>query len=392
MPFWGWLPIALACATTVGCLLLPSRPQKGHRDKQDIVSAEKEKAAPAHITDVHFLRRALSHLGAVANVMLILRTAPERRSVARSDDFSANEYLMLLKHRDKCVFFVGAVDMGLTVFLLGAFPQHFFIWHTVRVVPLYIVRGVRYKTINYHSFLLDFCYFYNAALLYFLWFDRTNHALFRGLWAFGFGSLLGAVAGFHNSLVFHSLDKLTSVCFHLSPALVLWSMRWYGPDTLTRLSGQEFAVCPPGSNTARWWDTPDHSSGGDCALSLPSTLLDGSKLHLVWATLFYVYVFVIKDNLVENFAYMIKKKGSLVWRVCSPFKHHLVQKAMYMVLHFSLSLVFALPGPWFFKHFWLGSAAIFAMMLTSVWNGAEWYIDYHPLHYHDNVVEKAKRL
>ena len=184
------------------------------------------------------------HLDSIVNAMMVLGTAPERRRVyAHVEDFSTTEYIDMLKFRDKLVYFFGCVDMGITVFLLGAFPQHFFVWHTMRAIPLYIVRGLRYKTINYHSFLLDFCYWYNAALIYFLWFDRTNYALFRALWAFGFGSLLAAVAGFHNSLVFHKLDKLTSVCFHLSPALVLWSMRWYGPDTLTGMA--EFAVCPP---------------------------------------------------------------------------------------------------------------------------------------------------
>ena len=105
-------------------------------------------------------------------------------------------------------------------------------------------------------------------------------------------------------------------------------------------------------------------NSADCELSLLPTLLNGAMLHSAWAVLFYLYVFVLRDNLVENFAYMIKEEGSLVCRVCSPFEHHLVQKAMYMLLHFSLSLLFALPGTLFLRYFWAGSAAIFAMMLV----------------------------
>lgn len=44
--------------------------------------------------------------------------------------------------------------------------------------------------------------------------------------------LLWSIVAFRNSLVFHSLDMLTSHFLHLYPACVSWSQRWAPPPVL----------------------------------------------------------------------------------------------------------------------------------------------------------------
>jgi hypothetical protein len=47
--------------------------------------------------------------------------------------------------------------------------------------------------------------------------------------AFNTGPLAWSTLTFRNSLVFHDLDKSTSVMLHLGPALVSWALRWHTP-------------------------------------------------------------------------------------------------------------------------------------------------------------------
>lgn len=320
------------------------------------------------------------HMSSFIGVLLLIGTAPERHPLPPADHFTLSVNINILRHRDKLGFFIGVVDMGLSIFFVGKFPQYFYLWHTFRAVLLFVIRGARYYTIDYHSFLLDFCYYANAILVYWLFFDRENHSLFEALWGFAFGNLIAAVGAFNNALIFHKLDKLTSVLFHLSPSLVLWSLRWYGP---VHPDGVPlFAICPTG--------IPIHSER--CTLSLGSTMFNAAAVHLAWAVFFYVYVFVIRGNLVENFAMLIQQEGSLVHRFCAPFRHHLAQKAAYMALHFSLSVLFVIPAALAFDYFYLSCLYIFSMMLLSVWNAAGFYLQYMPLRYETNLVNKAKIL
>ena len=82
---------------------------------------------------------------------------------------------------------------------------------------------------KFHYFLFDFCYFTNILLLIYLWLIPPG--LFAGnmfvvLFCFANGPLLWAVALWRNSLVFHSVDKMTSMFIHISPALTVTTLRW----------------------------------------------------------------------------------------------------------------------------------------------------------------------
>lgn len=43
------------------------------------------------------------------------------------------------------------------------------------------------------------------------------------------GPLACSVPAWRNSLVFHDLEKITSIYIHVFPALLLYSIRWYQP-------------------------------------------------------------------------------------------------------------------------------------------------------------------
>merc|ERR1711915_566167 len=102
------------------------------------------------------------------------------------------------------------------------------IWVHISSYILYIYTWgyIEYSALNEHLFMLDFCYFMNFSVVlqttlfpsYVLWF-KANYVLCMGC-------LMLAIVVWQNSLVFHSLDKLTSFFLHAFPPLTMHLLRW----------------------------------------------------------------------------------------------------------------------------------------------------------------------
>lgn len=110
--------------------------------------------------------------------------------------------------------------------------------------------------------MLDFCYYANALFLINIFVLPNSTALFMVNFCFSNGPLLlvrcsflsfhcssaldelrldnlllaalarQALVAWRNSLVFHDLDKVTSVFLHALPSLLSWCWRWHGMRTL----------------------------------------------------------------------------------------------------------------------------------------------------------------
>ena len=99
-------------------------------------------------------------------------------------------------------------------------------WYYTIKAPIMIgTRFFVYKNKAWHWFLMDFCYFVNTALLVYLWI-YPDTIFFSLVFSLCNGPLLFALIIFGNTLVFHSLDKTTSILIHLSPAICTYVIRW----------------------------------------------------------------------------------------------------------------------------------------------------------------------
>lgn len=72
------------------------------------------------------------------------------------------------------------------------------------------VRWYKYHKIGFHYFLADLCYFVNLLMIMVIWFFPQSKRLFIATFCLGMGNNAVAIAMWRNSLVFHSLDKVTS--------------------------------------------------------------------------------------------------------------------------------------------------------------------------------------
>ena len=86
-----------------------------------------------------------------------------------------------------------------------------------------------------HYFLIDFCYFTCVACMIAVMIFVAKpqsvdmyQTVFQTVFAMANGPVLGALIVWRNSLVFHSIDKITTVYIHCLPSLLMWCWRWYG--------------------------------------------------------------------------------------------------------------------------------------------------------------------
>lgn len=111
--------------------------------------------------------------------------------------------------REKVSFIAGVLNIFISGYLVGAFPEYFHLWYTAQLCYFYPVRFYTYHKRGYHYFLVDLCYFVNLLLLLVIWVFPHSRRLFIAAFCLAFGNNAVAIAMWKNSLVFHSLDKVT---------------------------------------------------------------------------------------------------------------------------------------------------------------------------------------
>jgi len=124
---------------------------------------------------------------------------------------------------------------------MGAHPDLIAPFYSIKAMILISTRFYSYKKLNWHYFLFDFCYFANLVLLLNLYFYPQSALLFVLIFGMANGPLCWAVPMWKNSMVFHSLDKVTSVFIHIGPSIVTYCIRWH-PKLFPNHS-----VCPDGN-------------------------------------------------------------------------------------------------------------------------------------------------
>lgn len=80
-------------------------------------------------------------------------------------------------------------------------------------------------------FLLDYCYASNIICLLYLWYAPDSTFLWTVSYCSAHGPLAVSVAAWRNSLVLHSVDKMTSVFIHMTPPIVFHTIHFLLSDT-----------------------------------------------------------------------------------------------------------------------------------------------------------------
>lgn len=264
--------------------------------------------------------------------------------------------------RDKIAFTVGTMDLFVSAYWLGARPSTFYKLYSIKVLLLLLIRWVYYRTKRWHYYMFDLCYVVQVILLLHLWVFPTSITLAKVSFAFAMGPLLWSILAFRNSLVYHSLDKVTSLFLHFFPACVVWANRFHPSETLQRAFAEDPAFA------AHW----------ESATSWELSVLPMAP-YLVWSLLYGLKIFVISSKKIEQrqyetlFHYVTSRKGlfSTVVLRFSPRARPLA----YLGLHMALTQTVMLLNTLWWSNRSAASMAIMAAFGLASWHGANFYFD-----------------
>ena len=111
--------------------------------------------------------------------------------------------------REKLSFIAGVLNIFISGYLIGAHPELFYYWFTAQLCYFMPIRYYTYHKRGYHYFLADMCYFVNLLLFLTIWIAPQSKRLFISTYCLAYGNNAVAIAMWRNSMVFHSLDKVT---------------------------------------------------------------------------------------------------------------------------------------------------------------------------------------
>ncbi|KAI9248412.1 hypothetical protein BY458DRAFT_526548 [Sporodiniella umbellata] len=278
--------------------------------------------------------------------------------------------------RDKISFVVGVGNACVAPVVAIRYPQHIPVYYSVQIVILLLLRYVIYRSKRWHYFVFDMCYFANLMTLLLLWAWPGSVPLLIATFAMTNGPVAWAIITWRNSLVFHSLDKVTSVFIHIFPPLVCYCLRWM-PNLL-----KDF-YC---DNHQRVTDYRDRQYPAFQALhTVPLTqlVLYSTLAYALWQALYYVFIMVGQKQKVDaglrltSYSWLLNdtqgKRGFI--QKSAFFFGERYKLPMFMLLQLVYHVVTAMPTYFLYRHFWLHTTFLIAMFAVSVWNGANYYIE-----------------
>ncbi|MBW0545762.1 hypothetical protein O181_085477 [Austropuccinia psidii MF-1] len=261
--------------------------------------------------------------------------------------------------REKTSFFFGVQNVLITALLLAFWPEYIPLSYTLQAAYYLPLRIYTYRRLAYHYFLFDLCYVINGLCLVFLWFFPSNVLLFEACYGLSHGPSAIAIATWRNSLVFHSVEKVTSLFIHIYPAIVFTVIRHFYPNASRRypaLIGLE-------------------------SISLSRTLIICSTIYITWQTLYYRFVIVARAQKIAqegrptSFTYLLNSKTGLISKLLRSVKPEWRANG-FMIAQFIYTLVTMLPSLlWFYQSKTLSGLFLWFMFSVSVWNGASFYME-----------------
>merc|ERR1712240_220425 len=144
---------------------------------------------------------------------------------------------------DKLSFTFGVLCICGSEWLALRHADWFPLYYYAIMTMLLVWRLITYSKDKHQLFMLDFCYFVNLSVALQTAFFPTDLNSFKANYALCMGPLMFAIIVWKNSLVFHSLDKLTSFFLHAFPPITVHLLRWglipspyHFPDTTMSFS------------------------------------------------------------------------------------------------------------------------------------------------------------
>ncbi|KJZ75661.1 hypothetical protein HIM_04818 [Hirsutella minnesotensis 3608] len=271
--------------------------------------------------------------------------------------------------REKISFIFGVMNIFISGYLIGGSPQNFHLWYTAQLVYFMPIRFFTYHRQGYHYFLADLCYFVNVLLSLSIWVFPDSKRLFMAAYCLAFGNNAVAIIMWRNSLVFHSLDKVTSLFIHIMPCATLHCI---------------VHLLPPEVQKTRFpaiWTIKNSNPGSPTAYANVVSMLAWSTIpYALWQLAYYFLITVRRREKIAagrptSFTYL-RQSYSKTWigRLVLSLPDRLHEPA-FMMIQYSYAVLTMLPCPLWFSNRHASSAFLFTVFAWSIYNGSTYYID-----------------
>lgn len=271
--------------------------------------------------------------------------------------------------REKISFICGVLNIFITGYLIGAYPEYMHLWYSWQVLYFMPIRYYTYHKRGMHYFVADLCYFVNFLLMGSLWLFPGSKRLFISAYCLAFGNNAVAIIMWRNSLVFHSFDKVTSLFIHIMPCATLHCIvHLCNPEHQRERFPAVYAIkhSPPGSPTAY--------------ANLVSMLAWSTIPYAVWQLSYYFFITVRRREKIAagrptSFTWL-RKSYSKAWigRLVLSLPDSL-QESAFMLIQYSYAVATMLPCPLWFYSRWASATFLMVVFIWSIHNGSTYYID-----------------
>jgi len=285
---------------------------------------------------------------------------------------------------DKSAVTIGIVVLCVTEFFLLRMPENMYMWYTALIFPLLAIRFAMYHRMKWHFFMLDFCYLCQFLLLFYLFGQQyifpaeKSSALFKLVFGLSTGPLAWGTVVWKNKLVFHDLDKLTSVFIHVYPPLVTYCLRWYPR------AGDFHTICGSEENS--------------CELSFREGLMNPFYLYVYWQIAYYVKTEFLDrkklasdKDLMTSLRWMTEKEPHPVYKWCRARGYKGSGVTLLVFVQFCYTIATVVPAMIFFSHFWLHTAFLLFVFLCIIWGGASYYFEVFSESYSKRLQQKRDK-
>lgn len=244
--------------------------------------------------------------------------------------------------------------------IIGKYPQYFHIYYSLLFLLLMPIRLYTYWKKNFQFFLADLCYYVNALMMVFIWvFPQSKH-LYMVCFSFTFGTLSFAVITWRNSLVLHSIEKITSSFIHIIPPVTLFVITH---EISPEFKEQRF----PGAAKVTSWNTING-------------ILWTSFYYLIWQSFYHYFItyrgkLQISKGRVNSFSWLRKSYarkpiGKFVNNLPEPFP-----VIAFTLIQYGYQLGTMLLCPLWLKYKRLASIFLGYIFIVAAYNGATYYVD-----------------
>ncbi|KAH8652541.1 hypothetical protein BX600DRAFT_516566 [Xylariales sp. PMI_506] len=271
--------------------------------------------------------------------------------------------------REKISFICGVMNIFISGYLIGGFPEYFHLWYTAQLFYFMPIRFYTYKRRGYQYFLADLCYFVNFLLFFSLWVFPSSKRLFVSTYCLAYGNNAVAIIMWRNSLVFHSFDKVTSLFIHIMPCVTLHCITHLFPDELQR------------ARFPALWTVKNSPPGSPTAYANVISMLAWSTIpYLLWQLSYYFFITVRRREKIAagrptSFTWL-RKSYSKAWigKIVLSLPDAL-QEPVFMMIQYSYAVLTMLPCPLWFYSRWASAVFLGTVFAWSVYNGSTYYID-----------------